>query len=444
VTDGERTNGEEVGGMSRRTLVFAMGRVVGWLIVPLYVAGDFAFYLLRRGAGLGNGSNLLDDVVGMVLSVGFGAFAVVGAILVARRPSNLIGWIMAAVALMVSIFNAGGAYATYVMITQGQPDALAVVGAWTANCYWFVMLALALFYLPMLFPDGRLPSRRWLPVAVLAGIAASGFVLPRAFMDTLPLNEAPGYEIDNPIGIEGLGTVENLPFFDVLLNCLLVIAFVGAAASVVVRFRRSRGVERLQMKWFVYVTVVFVGGSILASAIGVVTGVRWLEQFSFLLSMVALVSLPIAVGIAILKYRLYDIDVVINRTLVYGPLTAALLLIYFGGVVSLQYAFRALTGQESQIAVVASTLAIAALFNPLRKRVQAFVDRLFYRRKYDARKTLQDFSARLRDETDLDMLNDHLVGVIAETMKPAHVSLWMRPDPTFMSSVDEEARYLHK
>ena len=414
--------------MSRRTLLFALGRVVGWLIVPLYVAGNCAFYFFRRGAGLGNGANLLDDVVGMVLNVGFGAFAVVGALLVAKRSTNLIGWIIAAIAFMVAIFNAGGAYATYVMVTRGQPDALAVVGAWTANCYWFVMLALALFYLPMLFPDGRLLSRRWLPVAVVAGIAASGFVLPRAFMDTLPLNEAPGYEIDNPIGIEGVGSVENLPIFGVLLNGLLVIAFVGTAASVVVRFRRSRGVERLQMKWFVYVSIVFVGGSILTSVIGVATGLRWLEQFSFVLSMVALVGLPIAVGIAILRYRLYDIDVVINRTLVYGLLTLLLALMYFGGIVLLQRVFVLLTGQQSTLAVVASTLLIAALFNPLRGRIQAFIDRAFYRRKYDARKTLQAFSATLRDETDLNALSADLVGMVRETMQPAHVSLWLRTE----------------
>jgi hypothetical protein len=413
--------------MMRRSLT-VVARVAGWLIVPLYVAGNCAFYLLRRGAGLGDGTNLLDDVEGTVFNVGFGAFAVVGALLVVKRPTNLIGWIMAAIALMVSIFNAGGAYATYVMLTRGQPDALAVVGAWTANCYWFVMLALALFYLPMLFPDGHLPSRRWLPVAVLAGIAASGFVLPRAFMDTLPLNEAPGYRIDNPIGIEGLGSVENLPLFGVLVNGLLVIAFIGAAASVVVRFHRSRGVERQQMKWFVYVTVVLVGGSILTSVIGAATGLRWLEQFSFVLSMVALVGLPITVGIAIFRYRLYEIDVVINRTLVYGPLTALLVLFYLAGVVSLQYVFRALTGQESQIAIVASTLLIAALFTPLRRRIQSFIDRSFYRRKYDARKTLEAFSAKLRDKTDLGALNNELVGVVRETMQPAHVSLWLRPD----------------
>jgi hypothetical protein len=176
------------------------------------------------------------------------------------------------------------------------------------------------------------------------------------------------------------------------------------------------------------VSVVFVGGSILTSVIGVATGLRWLEQFSFVLSMVALVGLPIAVGIAILRYRLYDIDVVINRTLVYGLLTLLLALMYFGGIVLLQRVFVLLTGQQSTLAVVASTLLIAALFNPLRGRIQAFIDRAFYRRKYDARKTLETFSARLRDETDLEALNSEVVGVVRETIQPAHVSVWLRPE----------------
>jgi hypothetical protein len=416
--------------MSRRTLLFALARVAGWLIVPLYVAGNCTYFLLERSAGLWSEATPVENVQGVVLDVGFGAFAVVGAILVAKRPTNAIGWIMAAVALMVAIFNTGGAYATYVMLTRGQPDALAVFGAWTANWYWFLMLALALIYLPMLFPDGRLLSRRWLPVAVLAGIAMLGFVLPRAFADTLPVNEAPGYKIDNPIGIEGLGPVENLPIFGVLVNGLLIVAFVGAAASVVVRLRRSRGVERQQMKWFAYVTVVFVGGSILASTIGEATGVRWLEDISFALSIVALVGLPIAVGVAILRHRLYDIDIIINRTLVYATLTAMLAAVYLGGVTATQTIFRTLSGQEQQpqLAIVVSTLVIAALFTPLRRRIQAFIDRRFYRRKYDARKTLEAFSAKLRDETDLDALKNELVGVVRETMQPAHVSLWLRPD----------------
>jgi hypothetical protein len=339
---------------------------------------------------------------------------------------------MAAVALMVAIFNAGGAYATYVLLTRGQPDALAVFGAWIANCYWFLMLALALIYLPMLFPDGRLPSRRWLPVAVLAGITALGFVLPRALAESLVVEGAG--RIDNPIGIEGFGRVENLPMFGVLLNGLLIAAFVGAAASVVARFRRSRGVERQQMKWFAYVTVVLVGGSILAGVTGDATGVRWLGQFSFVLSMMGLVGLPIAVGIAIMRYRLYEIDLIINRTLVYGTLTAMLAAVYVSGVATTQAIFRVLTGQQEQpqLAIVVSTLVIAALFNPLRRRIQGFIDRRFYRRKYDARKTLEAFSAKLRDETNLDTLTGEVVGVVRETMQPAHVSLWLRPDAASM------------
>ena len=401
-------------------------RVVAWLTVPLYVAGICAYSLLTRGAGL-SGGNLVENLQSVVLDVGFGAFAVVGSMLVARRPTNPIGWILAAVALMLGLFLAGGAYATYVMVTRGQPDALAVFGAWAFNWFWFLMLALALIYLPLLFPDGRLLSRRWLPVAVLAGIATSGIVILNALVETIPVNEAPGYGIENPIGIEGLGRAADLPIFGVFTGLFLVAGF-GAVASVVVRFRRSRGVERQQMKLFAYVTVVLLGGAVLTAAISDATGTRWLGTSSFVLSMVGLVSLPIAVGIAILRYRLYDIDLVINRTLVYGPLTAMLVLVYLGGLVSLQYAFRSLTGQGSQVAIVVSTLVIAALFNPLRKRVQAFVDRRFYRNKYDAARVLAAFSARLRDETDLDGLSGDLASVVRNTVQPEHVSLWLR-DP---------------
>ena len=239
-----------------------------------------------------------------MFSAGFGAFAVVGALLVARRPTNAIGWIMATIGLMVPIFNAGGADASYVVATRDRPDALTVFGAWAVNCYWFMMLALALIYLPMLFPNGRLLSRRWLPVAVLGAIGTLGFVLPRALVETIPVREVAGRGIANPIGIEGLDRIENLPIFG-LVEGLFPVAAVGAVASVVVRFRRSRGVERQQMKLFVYVIVVLIGGSLLAGTISDVTSLGWLGKISFELSMEALVCLPIAVSIAILRYRLY-------------------------------------------------------------------------------------------------------------------------------------------
>jgi len=195
-----------------------------------------------------------------------------------------------------------------------------------------------------------------------------------------------------------------------------------SAVSLVLRLRQATGVERQQLKWFVYAVALF--------ALVFPPSVLALGDGRLIVALLPLV--PAAAGIAILKHRLYDIDILINRTLVYGSLTALLALIYFGGVTATQAVFRALTGQEQQpqLAIVASTLVIAALFNPLRRRVQGFIDRRFYRKKYDARKTLEAFSAKLRDETDLKAVNNELVGVIAETVQPVHVALWLRPDTT--------------
>jgi hypothetical protein len=192
--------------------------------------------------------------------------------------------------------------------------------------------------------------------------------------------------------------------------------------------RRARGVERQQLKWFAYATVVLVGGAVLAFTVSEAIGLRWVGEIGFVLTMVGLAGLPMAIGIAVLRYHLYNIDRIINRTLVYGSLTATLVGLYFGGIVVLQRLFVLLTGEKSTLAVVASTLLIAALFNPLRRRIQSFIDRSFYRGKYDAAKTLEGFSVKLRDETDLEALNNDLVGVVRDTMAPAHVSLWLRPD----------------
>jgi len=212
----------------------------------------------------------------------------------------------------------------------------------------------------------------------------------------------------------------------------------ASALSLVLRYRRSKGEERQQIKWIAFaasVVVVLYAIVMIASfafpeeSWTTAGSVWWLNLLTYAV-LASFTLVPIAVGIAVLKYRLYDIDIIINRALVYGSLTAMLVVFYLGGVVTMQAIFRALTGQEQQpqLAVVVSTLAIAALFNPLRRRVQAFIDRCFYRRKYDSRKTLEDFSVKLRDETDLEALNEDLVGVVRETMQPSHVTLWLHPE----------------
>jgi hypothetical protein len=211
---------------------------------------------------------------------------------------------------------------------------------------------------------------------------------------------------------------------------LLIVSWLCAAIALLIRVDKGSPVERQQIKWLAYFAILlFVGFAfVVAGWFGSSGSSERIYLVGLLLSSAAFNCLPVGVGIAILKYRLYDIDLLINRTLVYGALTGILALVYLGGVVALQALFRYLTGQGSQLAIVASTLAIAALFGPLRRRIQAFIDRRFYRRKYDVTKTLEAFSAKLRDETDLDALRADLVGVVGETMQPAHVSLWLRPD----------------
>jgi len=226
--------------------------------------------------------------------------------------------------------------------------------------------------------------------------------------------------IRNPLGIEGLPNAYKA------VQVLMLILIAGAVASLLVRRLYARGVERQQTKWFTYTSAVAASGAILQYIISEPLELMWLGWAGHALVLIGLAGMPISMGIAILRYRLYEIDIIINRTLVYGSLTATLVVIYFGLIVLLQRLFVLLTGEQSTLAVVASTLLIAALFTPLRRRIQSFIDRRFYRRKYDARKTLEAFSTKLRDETDLDAVSDDLVGVVRETMQPAHISLWLR------------------
>ena len=233
--------------------------------------------------------------------------------------------------------------------------------------------------------------------------------------------------MENPLGLGGsFGEIARVTRD--LTEVLAIPVFLVSLASVVVRLRRSRGRERLQVKWVAYAAVLTATSFATSFLVGLLPSGQTAADIFFLVGVAGFTGIPVAAGIAILRYRLYEIDLLINRTLVYGSLTVMLVAVYAGSIVVLQGLLRALTGQESQLAIVASTLAVAALFTPLRRRVQSFIDRRFYRRKYDAAKTLEAFSAKLRDETDLEALNNELVGVVRETMQPAHVSLWVRPD----------------
>ena len=277
-----------------------------------------------------------------------------------------------------------------------------------------------------MFPDGRLPSPRWRPVAWCAGLGIAGFVASYA-LEAGPLGDIP--QIVNPYGVDS-------PVLRIVGVATAVVAggsMAPSAVSLIVRMRRAGSEQRQQIKWLAYGGAVVVGTIVVAGSISI-----WSVPISIAIISVALLGLPVFTGIAIVRYRLYDIDVVINLTLVYALLSATLAVVYFGGIVLSQRVFAGLTGQEKlpQLAIVASTLVIAALFNPLRRRIQSFIDRRFYRRKYDAAKILETFSTRLRDETDLDSLNAELITVVRETMQPEHVSLWLRPDS---ASEDERA-----
>lgn len=327
------------------------------------------------------------------------------------------------VGLALAVASAASGYADYGLYGKGGALPGPELAAWLSVWLSISLLFVAPCLLFLLFPDGRPPSTRWRPVLWLVAVAGAGTFFTLAFSPG-ELDEYTYPGLANPLGIGGevgdvLTTIESAG------NGIVPITIFASISSMIARFWRSRGRERLQLKWVVY-TAVLTATSFLVSFVLPEPVPRAVQDAVFLLGVAAFAAIPIAAGIAILRYRLYDIDRLINRTLVYGALTAMLILVYLGGIVLLQGLFRMHTGQGSQLAVVASTLTIAALFNPLRRRIQTLVDHRFYRSKYDATKTLEAFSARLRDETDLDALSGELVAVVKETMQPARVALWLR------------------
>jgi hypothetical protein len=404
--------------MSTRTatriawLMWALSMLLVALSVPLYLSIPDS-----RPSGI---TDVPDTVAAVLFTAIVLSFSTVGALIATRRPQNTVGWIMLVAGFTLGAMLLTGGYVDFSLAQQGRVPGTRWV-AWVASWVWVPGIVPALTFLLLLFPDGRLPSRRWRLVGWVAVAAMITLGLGMAF--------TPGQFTDYPQVINPLGLtlLEGSPMEEGGVGWLLLpLSVVLSATSMVVRFRRAAGEERQQIKWLA-LAAAFAAVGWVALTFTYTTELMVTGQLLQLLSML---SIPLAVGVAVLKYRLYDIDVVINRTLVYGSLTAMLALVYFGGVAATQAIFRTITGheQQPQLAIVVSTLVIAALFNPLRRRIQSFIDRRFYRKKYDARKTLEAFSAKLRDETDLDALNSELVRVVQETMQPAHVSLWMRPE----------------
>ena len=355
------------------------------------------------------------------------SFSVVGALIASHRPENPIGWLFCAAALFYGIEIAGEEYAIYALFTNPDSLPLGAELAWLTEWFWVPGFGIILVFLPLLFPDGHLPSRRWRGVGWLGGLSI-GLI---CVLTSIVLWPERGPAL---LQLEGFGgEVEEWrsaisEWVLQLGGPMLLVAGLGAVISLFVRFRRARGDERQQIKWFASAAALTLAWILVAE---VIVAEQQPGEIVALSGLLVIASIPVATGIAILRYRLYDIDRIINRTLVYGSLTVMLALLYFGGVSAIQALFGALTGQEKQpqLAIVVSTLVIAALFNPLRRRIKSFIDRSFYRSKYDAAKTLGAFSAKLREETDLDALSDALTSVVSETMQPAHVSLWLRSDP---------------
>jgi hypothetical protein len=332
---------------------------------------------------------------------------ILGGLVASRRPRNSYGWVWLAFGLSLVVQQAAQTYASYARWVE--PGSL-VAPLTIAHVFGLgnqAALGLAPFLL-LLFPTGRLPSRRWRPLAWISALSGMTIAVLVFFYGS-------------PDKVGGVVTIAAMTTVSVIL-----VTFILSAISLVIRFRAARGTQRQQLKWFALAAVFAVLVFVMGTALGLERSFS--ETLWTLINAVSNAFLYSAVGIAILRYRLYDIDRIINRALVYGSLTVFLALVYFGGVVTTQTIFRAITGQErlSQLAVVISTLAIAALFNPLRRRIQNVIDRRFYRRKYDAAKTLESLSTKLRDETDLDELSGDLVRVVRETIQPEHVSLWLR------------------
>lgn len=379
---------------------------------------------LKAGPSVGP-DFVLADIGRLLISILM--FPAVGIIIFSQRPQHPIGWLFCVMNLGWAINNFAGSYVRY-GLSAAKPGLPALdLVAWLYTWPGDISLGLLLLMV-LLFPDGTLLSHRWRPVAwLIVGVAVAASLAQALGAGTL--DSSIGVAVNNPVGLPG-PVGELLSIIGGLSQIALVVLFIVAAVSMLLRLRRARGQERQQLKWFT-------SGFTIEAILGVVSLIPQtlydtpqMPLWGEVLSNAAILGtalVPITAGIAILKHRLYEIDIIINRTLVYGTLTGSLLLFYLGSVVLLQALLAAFTSQSrNDLVIVISTLVIVALFTPLRRRIQSFIDKRFYRRKYNAARTLATFSATVRDEVDLGSLTNRLVEVVEETMQPAQVSLWLR------------------
>jgi hypothetical protein len=386
---------------------------VAWSMLAVFVVGYGAVPL-----SVANGNFQRAPGFNLALVLAFTAFMVVGAVVVAHRPGNAVGWIFSAIGLLASTGVLALEYAEYAYVTGPGSLPGALLAAWF-SWWWLPLLGLIFVFTLLLFPTGRLLSARWRPVAVVGAVAVAAVAVLGALRPTLTLQNE-DYSVRNPVGLAGLPDPEEGAVGAALFG-LLFVCMAAAAVSLVLRFRRSRGVERQQLKWFTYAAALMVASALVTELL-LPAG-----EVGDVLFGLSIALVPVAAGIAILRNRLYDIDRLINRTLVYAALTAILGMVYAGLVLTLGQLFGGVAGDPPSWAVAGATLAVAALFQPVRRRIQLAVDRRFNRRRYDTAKTIAAFSARLRDEIDLDTLSTELLAVVDQTVEPTTASLWLRP-----------------
>ena len=394
---------------TRRPLSVLIWTWCALIIVTALVS--WVFFLMSSLAE----NTIVNTVTGATTNLAFIAFGTTGALVISRQPRNTVGWLMMLLGSLAFVWPFD-IYVNNLAQPPTEPSALFLLGLWFWSWLWLWLIFPLLFIL-LFFPTGRLLSPRWRWVAFLGIALCLFFILFVTFGAEFGAQDG-SWAVPNPIGFIPMDA------FPMAVWAILLLTFVGlCVASLFVRYRRASSVEREQIKWLLYAgalfLVIYAVGFVFSDLEGLANDLWSMVLFAGIL------AFPVAIAIAILRYRLYDIDVIIRRTVLYAALTAILALVYFGSVTLLTSLFSSVSGQQSALAIVLSTLFIAALFNPLRRRMQDWIDRRFFRRKYDAQQVLAQFAATARDETDLDSLTRELVRVVEETLQPEAVSIWI-------------------